>query len=117
MSSNFEIQRICKFCGRDFIARTTVTRCCSKNCTNKYYKSRQRAAKIEASNKETLIIKAKPLSELQAKEFLTVKEVASLLNCSVRTAYNLIDNKRIKAVNISERKTLVKRSEIDKLFS
>ena len=57
-----------------------------------------------------------PIEELKAKEFLTVRDMAKLLNCSIRTAYNLINRDLIKAVNISERKTLIKRSEIDKLF-
>jgi excisionase family DNA binding protein len=54
--------------------------------------------------------------DLKAKEFLTVRNVATLLNSSIRTAYRLIQTGKIQAVNISERKTLVKRSEIDKLF-
>jgi len=117
MSSNIEIQRICKHCGREFIARTTVTRCCSDHCAKRYYKTKKRAEKIEASNQETLMIRSKPLAEVQIKEFLTVRDIAALLNCSVKTAYRLIDKQMVKAVNISERKILVKRSEIDKLFS
>jgi len=57
------------------------------------------------------------VDDLRTKEFLTVKDVAKLLNCSIRTAYHLIEKGTIKAVNLAQRKTLIKRSEIDKLFA
>lgn len=116
MSSNIQVQRICQYCSQEFTARTTVTQYCSDNCAKKAYKARLRASKIEASNMETIRTKSQPLQQLKEKEFLTVKDVATLLTCSVRTAYRMIEQGNIKAFNISERKTLVKRSDIDKLF-
>lgn len=117
MSSKIEILRICQSCGKEFTARTTVTKCCSDYCAKRAYKARQRALKIETSNKETLAIKTKPIEVLKAKEFLTVRDVAIILNCSRRTTYRLIEQGVIRAVNLAERKTLVKRSEIDNLFT
>ena len=116
MSSNIEVQRICLHCGNEFTAKTTVTQYCSDTCSKRAYKARVKASKIENSNKETQRIKSKPVEELKTKEFLTVREVARLLNCSVRSAYNYIENGTIKAVNLGQRITRVKRSEIDKLF-
>ena len=116
MSSNIKVQRICENCKQEFTARTTVTRFCSHNCSRKAHKIKIKTAKIENSNNETLQIKLQPLNEIKAKEFLTVKDVAKLLNFSTRTTYRLIQEGEIKAVNLSERKTLIKRSEIDKLF-
>lgn len=116
MSSNIQVQRICQHCGKEFTARTTVTRYCSDNCAKVAYKQRMRAVKVEHSNNETLQIKNRPLDELKAKEFLTVREVARLLNCSVRSAYYYVDSGKIKAVNLGQRMTRVKRAEIDKLF-
>ncbi len=52
-----------------------------------------------------------------AKEFLTVKEVAQLLSCSVRSIYYNIENGTINAVNLGQRMTRVRRSDIDKLFN
>lgn len=117
MSSNIEIQRICEHCGNEFTARTTVTRFCSHRCASTAHKRRLRAKKVERSNAETQRIKLQPIEELKAKEFLTVREVAQLLNCSLRSAYYYISNGTIKAVNLGQRATRVKRSEIDKLFS
>jgi excisionase family DNA binding protein len=117
MSSNIHIVRVCQRCGSDFIARTTVTKFCGDECAKKAYKERMKTAKIAASKEETMSIKAKPMEELKAKEFLTVRDVAVLLNSSLRTVYRLIENGNIKAVNIAQRKTLVKRAELDKLFA
>jgi excisionase family DNA binding protein len=80
------------------------------------YKQKERAGKVETSNKETRQIKTQPIEILKAKEFLTVRDVATLLNSSIRTVYRLIEQGNIKAVNIAQRKTLVKRSDLDKLF-
>lgn len=117
MSSNIRIQRICAQCGNEFTAKTTVTQTCSAKCRKAAYKARKRSEKIEASNQQTLRIKIRPVEDLTGKQFLTVPEVALLMNCSKRTAYRLI-NKGILpgAANLSERLTRVKRSELDKLF-
>lgn len=114
MSSNIEVQRICQHCGKEFTARTTQTRFCSHICNSRAYKVSLKSLKVEVSNKETQRIKAKPIEELKAKEFLTVRDVATLLNCSVRSVYYYIKSGNIKAVNLSKRATWVKRSEIDK---
>lgn len=116
MSSKIEVQRICQQCGKEFTARTTVTRFCSHRCASSAHKQKVRTGKVEQSNKETQQIKSRHIEELKAKEFLTVREVARLLNCSVRSAYYYIDSGTIKAVNLGQRITRVKRSEIDKLF-
>lgn len=116
MSSNIKVQRICQHCSKEFTARTTTTLYCSHRCNSAAYKAKQRAGKVEQSNKETQRIKNQSIEELKAKEFLTVREVASLLNCSVRSAYYYIESGTIKGVNLGQRITRVKRSDIDKLF-
>ena len=92
MSSNIRIEKICQQCGETFIAKTTVTKYCGDRCSKRAYKARKRNEKIEAAKQETLKIKTQPIEELQAKEFLTVKEVAALLSCSVRSVYYQIEN-------------------------
>ena len=116
MSSNIKVQRICQHCGQEFTARTTITLYCSHRCNSAAYKAKQRAGKVEQSNTETQHIKTHSIEELNAKEFLTVREVARLLNCSVRSAYYYIESGTIKAINLGQRITRVKRSDIDKLF-
>jgi len=117
MSSNIQVQKVCEFCRKEFTARKTTTRTCSDYCAKRLYKQKRMNTKIESINENTQLIKTKPIEELKMKEFLTVKDAAQLLNCSIRTTYRLIKNGSIKGKNLSERKTLIKRSEIDKLFA
>ena len=116
MSSKIEIKRICLYCNDEFTAKTTVTRYCSHRCNQRHYKVRVKEQKIKKSNSETTKVRVQPIEVIKAKEFLTVREVSQLLNCSVRTAYNYIDAGTIKAVNLGQRMIRVKRSEIDNLF-
>ena len=116
MSSNIKVQRICQHCGKEFTAKTTVTKYCGQKCASKAYKARERTTKVEASEKETVAIKTQPIEEIKAKEFLRVKEAAQLLGYSVRTTYRLIESGKLKAVNPSERLTRLKRTEIDRLL-
>ena len=61
-------------------------------------------------------MKEQNLATINAKEFLTIKDASILLNCSIRTAYKLIEKRKLRSVNIAQRKTLVKHTEIDKLL-
>lgn len=91
MSSNIKVQRICQHCGNEFTARTTVTRYCSDTCSKRAYKARLKAAKIEASNKETKRTKTQPIEELKAKVFLSIAETCKLVGISRRTVYRMIE--------------------------
>jgi len=117
MGSNIQVQRICQYCGGDFIARTTVTRYCSDDCAKRAYKERKRAEKVDKSYKETIAIKAKPIEAIQAKEFLSVRDASKLIGCSRQTIYTLINSGQLKAKNILKKKTIIKRTEIDRLLS
>ena len=117
MSSNIKIQRICQHCGNEFTARTTTTLYCSHRCNSAAYKAKQRAGRVEQSNKETKRIKNQPIEELKAKEFLSVTQVSKLIGCSRQNVYNLINTGKLKATNILLKKTIVKRLDLDKIFS
>jgi excisionase family DNA binding protein len=116
MSSYIQVQRICQYCGKEFTARTTETRYCSRRCNGKAYKAKKRLAKVEASDRQTMQIKIRPITELNAKDFLTVREVATLMSCSKRSVYLSIQKGYINAVNLGQRITRVKRSDLDRLF-
>ena len=114
MSSNIRINRICALCKKEFVAKTSVTQYCGDNCAKKAYKARERAAKIEISNVETLKIKTE---QLKTKPFLKPREVALLLNCSLRSVYNHIQSGNIKATNIGERLTRIRKEDFDDIFN
>jgi excisionase family DNA binding protein len=116
MSSNIRVTRICQHCGNEFVARTTVTKFCQDTCAKKAYKAAIRNSKIKKSNEEVVVVKSKPLESIKTKDYLTVIDAATLLSCSIRAVYNMIDDGRINATNLSARKTRIRREEIDKLF-
>lgn len=113
MSSNIEIQRICQYCNKEFTARTTVTKYCSMKCTKAVSRNKVRNAKIEISNEQVRRIKGISIEDLKAKEFLTVKETAKLLNCSRQTVNRAINMGRLTAVNFGIKSTRVKLSDLD----
>lgn len=116
MSSNINIQRVCLFCGGDFIAKTTQTKYCSHKCNSRAYKETQRNRKIEASIVKLKPIQNKPIEEISKLEFLTAKQTAKLLNSSTKTVYNLINSGKLSAINLGERITRIRRIDIDKIF-
>jgi excisionase family DNA binding protein len=116
MSSNINIQRICQHCNEEFTAHTTVTRYCSHRCNQRAYKAHKRKEKISRAKANNRKIEGNSPDSLNTKAFLTVREVAKLLNCSVRTIYHYITIGHISAYNLGQRLIRVKRTEIDNLF-
>lgn len=117
MSSNFEVLRICMHCDKEFMAKTTVTKYCSHNCSRNAWRKRARGDKIENSNRATFNISTDQLQKVQIKEYLSVRDVSLLLHISIRTTYRLISEGTIRSTKISERITIIKRSDIDSLFA
>ena len=116
MSSNISVIRVCEHCGKDFTARTTVTRFCSDLCGKRNYKQRQKEKKINQSNKETERLRQKsikPIKDVSTLEYLNPSDTAKLLQCSRVYVYQLLDNGRLPFVQLSEKKRLISRSDID----
>ena len=116
MSTKITVNRICQYCGKEFIAQKTTTRYCSMTCNRRDYKEKVRNQKVARTNKETKEVKTNHLEDIKAKEFLTVKDMALLLDCSVRSVYYYIESGKLAAVNLGQRITRIKRSHVDKLF-
>jgi excisionase family DNA binding protein len=92
MSSNLRIVKICAYCKQEFIAKKTTTETCSDPCAKRFYKVKQREKAIQRVEVE-MVVKRKPkafitegeIKAVQAKEWLTLKEAALLLNVSPLT--------------------------------
>ena len=92
MSSNIKIVKICEYCRNEFIAKTTTTKCCSDNCSKRFYKLKIKNDKIAQTNLKTEI-KRKPknfiteegIKVIQAKQYLTLIEASILLNITPLT--------------------------------
>lgn len=118
MSSNLTFNKKCEFCGIEFEAKTLYTRYCSHTCNSRHYKILKRQEKItqvledpkEQTEKTTI-----ETASLSQKEFLNIDEAAALIGASRQTIYRLIENHKIKVTKVCSR-SIIKRSEIDKLF-
>ena len=115
MSSNITVKRVCEYCGAVFNAKTTVTRFCGISCNRKSGKERIRNMKIAGSEKQVREILTSSVSLVQA-EFLTVQEASKLLSMNPRTVYSIIRSGKLRAVQLSPRKIIIRRTDIDKLF-
>ncbi len=118
MSSNLIFKKICEFCGNEFEAKTLFTRYCSHTCNRKHYKKLKREKEIQSVKAEKHIPDQEPqISDIgfQLKEFLSVDETATLLGASRRTIQRMISKGNLKVGKIG-RRSIVKRTEIDKLF-
>lgn len=120
MSSNIRVKKICENCGEEFEARTTVTRYCSHTCNRRHYKKLKKKEKLEQFEKKNKEVKLQipkvDFAALGDKYFLRIKEAAVLIGVSERTFYRLMENGTIKTYKLGGR-TLIKRSDIDQLFT
>jgi len=116
MSSNFTMQKTCEQCGKLFVAKTSVTRFCSSKCNNKNIKLRKKVGCIFPEQKVNKKRVVHTLEELTSLEFLDVKGAAKLLGASEKIVRTMISSGRLRATNLSVRKTMISRKDIDALF-
>ena len=119
MSSNLSFIKKCEFCGVEFQAKTLYTRYCSHTCNRKHYKVLKRVEKIQSFQDHKDQEDREPQSfdtTIQQKEFLSIEETSLLLGASRRTIQRLISKGTLKVGKIG-RRTIVRRKEIDKLFT
>ncbi|WP_123947436.1 helix-turn-helix domain-containing protein [Chryseobacterium pennae] len=107
MSSHIRIEKVCQYCGTKFIAKTTVTRYCSNICNKKAYKLEQRNTKISYAKYKARNIEERQYPSVTHPVYLTVKETSAILKCSTKMVYFLISIGRLKAINLSVRKTRI----------
>ena len=116
MSSNFTIQRKCVHCKQTFNAKTTVTRFCGKLCNKRFNAAKQRNEKIEAENLQPVILSAQAMQPLRNVEFLDTQKAALLLGVSRSFIYHLINTGKLVAYNLSIRRTIILKGDIEQLF-
>lgn len=117
-TSTYRIKKVCVWCGKEFEAQKMTTQYCSKQCAERAYKDRKKQEKkiscetLERKNRQ----KAK-IDQVDGKEFLSVAEVAILLGVTTRAIYYLIERGTLAASQLSNRWTIVRRSEVDKMLN
>jgi excisionase family DNA binding protein len=109
MSSNIYIKRLCEHCGKEFVARTTVTRFCSHTCNSRFSKLQTRHLKEQASHKQTIKQTDKALSlDDSNKEYFDIATAAAHMTVSERTLYRIIAQKKLKKKKVGTRTVITK---------
>mgnify|MGYP003623445212 CR=1 FL=1 len=117
MSSKIEVQKICELCGGEFTARKTTTRYCSHRCASQAYKAEKRKEKVQfVAIKQPKPPKTQVMDVIQSKEYISISEAAALLSTCRQTIYNYLQAGKFKSAQLSGRKTLIRRQDIDELF-
>lgn len=118
MSSNIKLQRVCEYCNKVFIAKTTVTRFCSHTCNSRNYKKNQRDSKVihaKEELKQKVLCNSDYTLQLNCKPYLTIKETCLLLNISDTTLRKLIKTGQLKTYRVGI-KHIIRKSDIDSQF-
>lgn len=117
MSSNLQIPKKCDYCGKAFIARTTVTKYCSHICNSRHYKQIKRNEKVQQSLEQTIEnpLLQKHHDPTPNKDFLSVSEASKLIGVSRWTIQRMIKRGQLKAARFG-RKQIITRSQIESLF-
>ena len=53
----------------------------------------------------------------ELKCFLSVKEIATILNVSIHTVYRLINSGELSTIKLSSRKTVIKADELERYIN
>ena len=121
MSSNLRIVKICAYCKQEFIARKTTTETCSDPCAKRLYKVKLREKAIQRAEVKTVVkreakafITEDEVKAIQAKEWLTLKEAALLLNVSPLTLRRWVLAGKVKSKKVG-RKHAFRRVELMKI--
>ena len=121
MSSNIRINRICKYCGEMFVAKTFKTQFCSHSCNSKDYKKREKIRKIEESQEEyksdlkNSKSQSMNMEELKSKIYLSIAEVCLLVGMSDSTIRKFVKEGRLKTIRLGK-KHLILKSQIENLM-
>ena len=87
-TSKMKIKKVCEWCSTTFYAQKLTTRFCSHRCNNLAYKEAVRQKRIqEIETKVQTVISEQPISYFKDKEYLSFKEVATLLGLSKQAVY------------------------------
>lgn len=109
-ASKFKIERICKECGKPFLAKTVFSDYCSKHCSDVAYRKRKKEEKEEERRQE----KAAQIPE--DRPYISIAEAVTLFGISKHTIYRLIRNGKLPALNLGERLTRISRDHIESMF-
>lgn len=105
-TAKYEIKRKCKCCGATFLAKSLDSYYCSRACSDKAYKQRQGARKQR--ERWDKVIDEVP----DQRDYISIKEAEAIFGVCGKTIRRLISRGKITSINLGERLTRVKKSEL-----
>lgn len=117
------IPKTCFYCGKAFIAKTTLTRYCCHTCNSRHYKQKVKENKIQ----NAIVMQRQTMQSLQSlhsansqsftyKNYLSVQDTAELIGVSRWTINRMIKRGELQ-IHKFGRKKIIQRTQIDKLFN
>jgi excisionase family DNA binding protein len=106
-SPKFQLKKICKYCGNEFIAHQLNTVYCCKKCAVKGFNVVKREVRKEAERAK--IAAAIP----DDRDYISVPEARALFGVAKSTIYRLIRLGKIPAINLGSRLVRISRSYME----
>ena len=88
--------RKCKYCGKEFVARSGMQKYCCEECQTKAKEARKK-------RQQDFMNAVEPVIDLQCQEYLTFAKAAILMGCSRQYVYKLVNEGKLAASRISSR--------------
>lgn len=105
-----EVRKMCQWCGKPFIAKKTTTCYCSHQCSNLGYKERIRERKRQMRKMQELL---QPKQAAEGQDFFSFAQAAKLMGVTRQYVYKLVKETKLRASRISEKKSLIRRADIE----
>ncbi len=102
--------RKCKYCGKEFVARSGMQKYCCEECQT-------RAKEARKKRQQDFMNAVEPVIDLQCQEYLTFAKTAILMGCSRQYVYKLVNEGKLAASRISSRMAFIRKADIEKMLA
>ena len=102
--------RKCKYCGKEFVARSGMQKFCCEECQTKAKEARKK-------RQLGFMNAVEPVIGLQNQEYLTFAKAAILMGCSRQYVYKLVNEGKLAASRISSRMAFIRKADIEKMLA
>lgn len=102
--------RKCKYCGKEFVARSGMQKFCCEECQTKAKEARKK-------RQQNFMNAVEPVIDLQCQEYLTFAKAAILMGCSRQYVYKLVNEGKLAASRISSRMAFIRKADIERMLA
>ena len=102
--------RKCKYCGKEFVAKSGMQKFCCEECQTKAKEARKK-------RQQDFMNAVEPVIGLQNQEYLTFAKAAILMGCSRQYVYKLVNEGKLAASRISSRMAFIRKADIEKMLA